>query len=280
MPTRYILISLAIPEEQKDVATAVLSTYPLTGIEEGFDQCTVTFEQNDWQDDYRDSILDELKGAGVEATLVNVGTEEDQNWNAEWEASIDPVIVNDRIVIVPEWKADEMEAPFKLIITPKMSFGTGHHATTRMMCQLTERYVKEGEYWIDAGTGTGVLAILAVKLGARGAFAFDNNEWSIVNSQENIDRNGVADKVELLQAELGKITLPKCDGLAANLYRHLVLDHAEEFVGVVRSGGPILISGILKYDADEIINKFTMLDCTLEDQLAESEWVGLAFRTP
>ena len=280
MPTRYVLVSLSIPEEQMDVAAAVLSTYPLIGIEEGFDECTVTFEQNDWQDDYKATIIDELQGAGVSASLINVGTEEDQNWNAEWEASIDPVIVNDRIVIVPEWKMNDVNAPLKLVITPKMSFGTGHHATTRMMCQLMEKYVKPNDFWVDAGTGTGVLAILAVKLGARGAFAFDNNEWSIVNSQENIERNGVSGRVELQQAELGKITLPPCDGLAANLYRHLVLEFAEDFIAAVAPGGPILVSGILKYDADEIITRFTKLGCSLETQLTESEWVGLSFRRP
>ena len=114
---------------------------------------------------------------------------DDRNWNAEWEASIEPVVVNDRIVIVPEWRTEEFSQPLRLVITPKMSFGTGHHATTRMMCRLMEQYVQPDSTWIDVGTGTGVLAILAALLGARDVFAFDNDEWSFVNSQENIERN-------------------------------------------------------------------------------------------
>lgn len=280
MTTRYVLVTLGIPEEQQELATAVLTTYPMLGIEVGMDECTVSFEQNDWQDDYADQMISEMRAMGVEARVIKVGTEEDQNWNAEWEASIDPVIVNERIAIVPEWRESEYDVPLKLVITPKMSFGTGHHATTRMMCRLMEQVVQPGDRWIDVGTGTGVLAILAVKLGAEHVLAFDNNEWSVLNSQENIVKNDCADKIELQQAELGKITLPSCDGLAANLYRHLVIPHAKDFVDCVRPGGWIIVSGILKYDADDVIKPFTDLGCTLSDRLDESEWCAIALRTP
>ena len=280
MTTRYVLVTLRVPEEQQDLATAILTTYPMLGIEVGMDECTVSFEQNDWQDDFRESIVNEMLAQGLDVEITKVGTEEDQNWNAEWEASIDPVVVNERIVIVPEWREEEYDVPMKLVITPKMSFGTGHHATTRMMCRLMEDLVKPGDRWIDVGTGTGVLAILAVKLGAEHVLAFDNNEWSVLNSQENIVKNDCVDKVELYQAELGKIELPPCDGLAANLYRHLVIPHAKDFVNCVKPGGSIVVSGILKYDAEEVIAPFIELGCTVEKRLDESEWCAIDFRTP
>lgn len=280
MPTRYILLTLSIPEEQMDVATGVLSLYPMIGVESGLDEATVTFDERDWQDGYLTSIVDELHAAGVDVKVVKQGTEEDQNWNAEWEASIDPVIVNERIAIVPEWKADQVDAPMKLIITPKMSFGTGHHATTRMMCRLMETRVHIGEVWTDVGTGTGVLAILAAKLGATHVYAFDNNEWSILNAEENVVRNNCSEHVKLEQIDLESTTLPTCDGLAANLYRHLVIPFAKNFVESVKPGGLIIVSGILKYDADEVKAPFFDLGCTVEEELAESEWCAIAFRTP
>lgn len=280
MPTRYILLTLSIPEEQMDVATGVLSLYPMIGVESGLDEATVTFDERDWQDGYLTSIVDELHAAGVDVKVVKQGTEEDQNWNAEWEASIDPVIVNERIAIVPEWKADQVDAPMKLIITPKMSFGTGHHATTRMMCRLMETRVHSGEVWTDVGTGTGVLAILAAKLGASHVYAFDNNEWSILNAEENVVRNNCSEQVKLEQIDLESTTLPTCDGLAANLYRHLVIPFAKNFVESVKPGGLIIVSGILKYDADEVKAPFFDLGCTVEEELAESEWCAIAFRTP
>lgn len=280
MATRYILLTLSIHDEDLDMVMGVLSGYPIQGVEQGLDQITVCFEQNDWQGDYEESIVAEIRALDLHASIVKTGTEEDQNWNAEWEASIDPVVVNDRIVIVPEWRASEYNHPLTLVITPKMSFGTGHHATTRMMCTLTEQYVQPDEHWIDVGTGTGVLAILAARLGASHVFAFDNNEWSIVNSQENIVRNAVQDRISLQMSELQETPLPTCDGLAANLYRHLVIPYAQAFIDCVKPGGVILVSGILKYDFDEVAAPFIERGCSVEETLNESEWCAIAFRTP
>ncbi|MCX6139961.1 MAG: 50S ribosomal protein L11 methyltransferase, partial [Candidatus Kapabacteria bacterium] len=165
MATRYILLTISLPEEQMDLAIGVLSGFPIVGIEQGMDEFKVCFDQNDWQDDYAGMIITEMNEVSLTASIVDVKIQEDKNWNAEWEASIEPVIVNERIAIVPEWRASEYNHPLTLIITPKMSFGTGHHATTRMMCILMEQYAKKDDVWIDVGTGTGVLAILAAKLG-------------------------------------------------------------------------------------------------------------------
>ncbi len=274
------MLTLALPEEQMDLALGVLSGYPIVGVEQGVDECTVYFEQNDWQEAYAETIVNEMLEMGLSVSLKKLGSEEDQNWNAEWEASIDPVVVNERIVIVPEWRASEYDLPLKLVITPKMSFGTGHHATTRMMCTLMEKYAQPKDTWVDVGTGTGVLAILAAKLGATHVYAFDNNEWSVVNSQENVERNDVKDIVRLELAELQDVTLPQCNGLAANLYRHLVIPFAPSFVRSVIPGGIILISGILKYDKDEVAAPFLELGCTIVEDLAETEWCAIAFRTP
>lgn len=280
MATRYVLLSLSVPEEHTDAAVTVLSQYPIQGIEMGLDSMVACFEQNDWQGDFATTIVDEICEYGAQASVVEIGTEDDQNWNAEWEASIDPVIVNERIAIVPEWKINEVQAPLKLVITPKMSFGTGHHATTRMMCRLVEQFAEPGSQWVDVGTGTGVLAILAVKLGATHVLAFDNNEWSILNAEENIKRNDCADKIDLQQQDLESMKLPLCDGLAANLYRHLVIPYANQFVNTVRPGGVILVSGILIYDKEEIIQPFADAGCTIERYLEEGEWCAVAFRRP
>lgn len=278
--TKFILLTINVLEEYNDFVSAVVSGYPIVGIEEGTDSLVVCFEQNDWIPDYAESIIEELKLMNVPASIGLIGTEEDQNWNAEWEASIDPVIVNDRIVIVPHWRAEEYNQPLKLVITPKMSFGTGHHATTRMMCRLMETRVEKNSSWIDVGTGTGVLAILAVKLGASNVFAFDNNEWSILNTQENVEANNTVNEIRIEQCELQETDLPPSDGLAANLYRHLVIPYAPAFVKAVKPKGWIIVSGILKYDADEVAAPFLALNCTLEERLDESEWCALAFTTP
>ncbi|NQW30393.1 MAG: 50S ribosomal protein L11 methyltransferase [Ignavibacteria bacterium] len=280
MQSRYVLFSISVPEEFSDLATGVLSTYPLIGIEVGEDKYTVCFEQNDWQEHYKDSIIEDMVQYGIPASHISTEIEESQNWNAEWEASVEPVVVNERIVIVPEWRAADFDFPLTLIITPKMSFGTGHHATTRMMCKLLETSVIESDTWTDAGTGTGVLAILAVKLGAKSVYAFDNNEWSVLNTHENVLRNKVENSITIEQLEIQDVVFPMSDGLAANLYRHLVIPYAGAFVRSVKPGGIILLSGILIYDKDEVIQPFIDLECVVEELLQETEWCAIKLRTP
>lgn len=279
MPARYVMFTLSVHDEDADLVMAVLSGYPIVGVEQGLDSLSVCFEQNDWQADYADAIRSELATMNVRVHGAHVQVVEDRNWNAEWEASIEPVIVNERIIIVPEWRTEEFPHPLRLVITPKMSFGTGHHATTRMMCQLLEQYVQPGSRWIDVGTGTGVLAILAARLGAEYVYAFDNDEWSYVNSQENILRNDVTDAIHLEHTDLHNATLPLSSGLAANLYRHLVIPHAKAFVESVQPGGVLLLSGILRYDADDVTAPFLELGCRVEELRTETEWCAIALRT-
>ena len=280
MPTRYVMLTLSIHDEDSEIAVGVLSGYPIVGIEQGMDSMTVCFEQNDWQADYQGAISQELATMNVTVHGSHAEVLDDRNWNAEWESSIEPVVVNERIVIVPEWYSESVPQPIRLVITPKMSFGTGHHSTTRMMCRLVEKHVEPGSSWIDVGTGTGVLAILAALLGAQSVFAFDNDEWSYSNALENIDRNDVAAVVHLEHAELQAVGLPLSSGLAANLYRHLVIPHAESFVRSVQPGGMILLSGILRYDADDVCAPFLAMGCEIDEIMSETEWCAIALRTP
>ncbi len=280
MPTRYVMLTLSIHDEDSDVAVGVLSGYPIVGIEQGMDTMTVCFDQNDWQADYLSAIAEELAGVNVRLHGAHVQVLDDRNWNAEWESSIEPVVVNERIVIVPEWHVEPMSQSMRLVITPKMSFGTGHHSTTRMMCRLVEKHVTPGSSWIDVGTGTGVLAILAARMGASSVYAFDNDEWSFSNALENIVRNGVQETVRLEHAELQKVSLPKSTGLAANLYRHLVIPYADSFVEAVEPGGMILLSGILRYDADDVCAPFMASGCVIDEIMSETEWCAIALRTP
>lgn len=277
MLNRYVLLTMSVPEEETDLALGVLSLYPIIGVELGTDKAIVCFDQLDWRNELEDVIIKDLQHRGVHAQHIETIFEDEQNWNAEWESTIEPVVVNERIVIVPEWKRDLADAPMKLIISPKMSFGTGHHATTRMMCRLLERCVQPGSTWVDVGTGTGVLAILAAKLGASHVYAIDNNEWSILNARENIDRNGNQDAIKLEHIEIRDAILPACDGIAANLYRHLVIPFAHTFIQAVKRKGIIIVSGILSYDCEEVIKPFIDAGCSIRENLTEGEWCAVAF---
>src|SRR5512143_259052 len=135
--------------------------------------------------------------------LIRIRLLENRNWNEEWEKSIRPIRVTDRIVIRPSWQPFiPLHGDLVLTIDPKMSFGTGYRATTRLVLRLMENAVRPGSTMLDVGTGTGVLAIAGVMLGCESAVACDIDEWSYENARENAGVNGVADRVTLIHGDI------------------------------------------------------------------------------
>ncbi len=174
-----------------------------------------------------------------------------QNWNQMWEDSIQPLVVDDFCTIVTDFHDVDVKTAHKIVITPKMSFGTGHHATTQLMMTAMRELDFKGKSVIDFGTGTGVLAILAAQMGANAVLAIDNDEWSVENAAENIERNNCA-HIDVRKASIEELPNPNCDILLANINRHILLHHMELLGAVVCSGGVLLMSGLLKADEEVV----------------------------
>jgi len=224
-------------------------------------------------------LLDELSKLIKDYSVKKIEIIEDKNWNEEWEKNLVPFKVNDRIAITPSARANEIDAPIKLLINPKMSFGTGEHATTRLVASLMDGLVKKDSFWVDAGTGTGVLGILAVKLGAKSCYAFDNDPWSVENSIENAEMNGVADKMDIEIGNIDTMDIPPADGIAANLFYHLVKAALPKFRKALEiSKGDLLISGIMVHDAKSIIETAEGLGFKLQNSMTENEWIAFHFK--
>ncbi len=275
----YVNVSFNILEEDHDLAMFYISEHPFIGVEERMDEFIVTFKSEDWHEGMEFEILAELKSISDNVSLIDVEIIEEQNWNEEYEKSVETVIVNENIGIAPEWKEDELTTQIKILINPKMSFGTGSHESTRLISRLAEKVVQPGSFWIDAGTGTGVLAILGIMLGADNVFAFDNNEWSVDNAKENFMLNKVKDKIKIELMDIDDMELPKADGIFANLFRHLLM---QSFAGFYQSlkdrQGDLLIAGILIFDFDEIKQKATDEGFVFIESISENEWVSAHFK--
>ena len=272
----YINLSFSIPEEIFDDAMAIVYCYNALGVEEKLDELLICFDKSDFSDETKTNFIASLCGLNSAVKLISEETLEDKNWNEEWEKSVEPIMVNERIAITPEWKASEIEAPIKLVINPQMSFGTGEHATTRMVARLLETTVTTETKWIDAGCGTGVLAILAIRLGASDVLAFDFDEWSVLNTKENCLRNSIGSEIRVENLDITKCELPECDGIAANLFRHLLLPSFPKFYNSLKNtGGHLIVSGILKYDKTDILNEALNQGFELITELSEDEWIAL-----
>lgn len=267
-----------MPEEIQDLALTVFSDYEITGIEQNMDKISVTFDRSDYSVELSELILERLKYFDPDIEIIDIYVIGEKNWNEEWEKNVPEIKVNDRIGIAPVWKLDKLDTEIKIKINPKMSFGTGDHASTRLVCRLMEDTVQKDSFWVDAGTGTGILAILAIKLGAKECFAFDNNEWSIDNSIENIRLNNVEDKITIEEQDIDTFEIPRCDGIAANIFLNIIIRSFKKFRKALNDGGDLIVAGILTYDKDQVIENALANGFEVIRTIEEDEWTGFHFR--
>lgn len=275
---KFVNVTFAIPEEYFDLAYAAFNDFNTAGVEEHFDSMIVCFEISEWTEAVKEQISSTLREFSVPFSIESETIVQQQNWNEEWEKSLQPVVISDRIAITPDWAVNQVaDKEIVAIVNPKMSFGTGYHPTTRMVANFMEQFVKPNSDWVDIGTGTGVLAIIAIKLGASSVFAFDNDEWSVENSEENFQKNEVSGKVRLEKADIFTVEIPSCDGVVANLYRNLLIPNFQKIRVALMPGSPLIISGVLKYDNQEIISEAVKAGFTHIETKTEDEWSAIVF---
>lgn len=201
------------------------------------------------------------------------------NWNAEWERDFEPV----KIFIKNEsspfaylragFHSPEPTAKYDLLITPKMSFGTGHHATTFQVIELMSDIDFNGKKVIDFGTGTGILSILAEKMGAAEVLAIDNDDWSIRNTEENILAND-CHCIGLLKAE----AIPeaeRADIILANINLNVILANLESLKSVAGKGTIILFSGILNNDTNIILPALAAAGINTDKVIEKNNWLAI-----
>ena len=274
----HIELSFEIDSDLYELYIAVLSQEGIEYFLEEDRKLLAYLPEDSWSPEKEErirTVLLETFGAVPRHTAVFMA---DRNWNAEWEAHLKPVEVSDRFLIVQHQKEYESK-PGQIVIeiNPKMSFGTGYHATTRLMLRQMEEIGLADRKIMDIGTGTGVLAIAARKLGNRNPIlAFDNNAWAAENALENVQENGVADiRVELLDAEeeLAANLEEGYDFILANINKNVI----DRILPVIRKHAPkaeVLISGVLVYDEPWLKKLLKRLGYAARKSIYEEEWLS------
>jgi ribosomal protein L11 methyltransferase len=195
------------------------------------------------------------------------------NWNARWESSFEPVVVAGFCAIRAAFHAPVSGVQHEIVITPQMSFGTGHHATTQLMIAAMEHLAFSGKSVFDFGTGTGILAILAHRLGAAQVLAIDNDDWSITNAADNLAANG-AEAVALQLSD----NIPgarRFDIILANINKNILLAHMAAMVAALQPGGVLLMSGLLTTDQEAIAAAATAAGLAVQRTTAENGWIAV-----
>jgi ribosomal protein L11 methyltransferase len=228
--------------------------------------------------DSRDDMAVEnllLDPAFADLRLLKVEEMPDKDWNELWEASYQPVVVNERCRVRAPFHEPDPSFEFDLVIEPKMSFGTANHETTAQIIQLMLETDFQGKEVLDMGSGTAVLAILAKKLGAGHTVAIDNDEWAYRNAFTNVDLNGVSD-IDIILGDALSIQ-GQYDVVLANINRNILLRDMHYYVEAMKPGAHIFFSGFYTEDLESIKVEAERLGLHYERHLTRNNWVAAEF---
>ncbi|MEQ6121315.1 50S ribosomal protein L11 methyltransferase [Reichenbachiella sp. MALMAid0571] len=222
-----------------------------------------------------DEIISRYKGS-FDFT-VEINSVEKENWNKKWEENYDPIEVDDRCIVKASFHNIEKKYPIEIIITPKMSFGTGHHATTWQMLKLQLDINFLNKKVLDVGCGTGVLAIMANKLGAKSIEATDIDEWCIENSKENYALNGIND-VKIQKGEIAGLQFEdNFDIIIANINKNVLLKEIPYYSNLLVEKGFLLLSGFYEKDISDIKKCADKYNLILDKIVTKDNWAAVVF---
>ncbi len=273
--SKTVQVSVTVAPENQEIILAELASAGAHAFQ--FDRNTLLAWAND-PNFSADETLAKYKSRGI-VSDITLRTIAYKNWNERWESSIKPVVV-EPFFVRPTFSKEEppKNSSIEIIIDPKMSFGTAHHETTRLILGLLPTVVQPGCRVYDVGTGTGILAIACAKLGARNIVACDIDPWSIENAHENMRENGVGEAISLVEGDVRSLPVEAADVLVANINRNAILADLHLFASRVTHDGSLILSGLLAKDTSEISRQLSDLGMTDAQIVAENDWVAIVAR--
>lgn len=257
----------------KDVLNFRLEQVGVESIEDKEDKLISYFLKEDWE--IAESQIIEF--CSFSKILYEIEEVVEQNWNAIWEASFEPVNINDFCYVrAPFHSKPHSNNMIEIILEPKMAFGTAHHATTYMMMAEMEHLDFKGKDVFDYGCGTAILSVLAEKQGAESIYAIDIEDNAIENARYNAQINSCS-KITAEQKQLNEIKLREYDIILANINKNVLLDNAKNLKKFLLSDGVLLISGILDGDEAEVIKCYEQEGFIHQKTMQKEDWKCLKF---
>lgn len=201
----------------------------------------------------------------------------DVNWNARWESDFQPIEIDDFVRIRASFHAPVTSFAHEIVIDPKMSFGTGHHETTRLMMRAMKTLSFKGKKVLDLGCGTAVLSILASRMQAESMLAVDIDEWAVLNSRDNVAQNNCSN-ITIRQGDAEVTGKARFAIVLANINRNVLLEYMFRFREMLAEGGDLVLSGIMLNDRERITAAAENNGFQAAGQFSEKDWCALVFR--
>jgi ribosomal protein L11 methyltransferase len=241
----YQITFTPITKDISDIIIALLSEKNYDGFNEEENTLHAFIPESDWDEH---ELQETIAPFDLHYTKQIIAQ---RNWNADWESSYEPIIVNEQVAIRATFHEPITAVAHNIIIVPKMSFGTGHHATTRMMMEYISEQSFSGKTVLDYGCGTGVLAIYAMHQGAINAVAIDIDEWCIENTLENMALNHTTN-IEVAKGDIDLVLHQTFDVILANINLYILVKQMKRFYSILNTGGQLYMSGILDSDVPNL----------------------------
>ncbi len=221
------------------------------------------------------SLVEALKESGnISFTQALI---KDQNWNALWESNFEPVFIDDLVYVRAPFHPEKPGIKYEIVIEPKMSFGTGHHSTTSLMMEEMLKMDLANETVLDMGCGSGILAILAAKMGAKNILAIDIEEWAFRNAFENCLRNQ-SQHIIVQKGDVNLIRGKAFDVILANINRNILLDDMDAYTVALRNEGHLLMSGFITDDLEKMLEAGKRLNLNLKSHTSKNQWMLIHFQ--
>lgn len=268
----YLEFKIKCLDEFREILIAELSEIGFDSFLETEEGIEVYASADDFDRNTFMEVIDRYrKSGGIE---LNEGIVAKVNWNEEWEKNYDPIAVDDLVYVRASFHDPQPGFKHEIVINPKMSFGTGHHATTFQMLRHQGQIDHRGKRVLDVGSGTGILAIMAHLLGARKVEAFDIDDWCVENGNENFDLNGLSTRMELGTIREVNPVGP-FDIILANINKNVILDEMKIYAGLLASKGYLLLSGFYTDDVDDLLQSSKPFGLELISQQSKDNWAAL-----
>jgi len=269
----YIEIDISLSEKSPfaDIITAKLNEIEFESYQETEYGLQAYIQQKLFNEDLLNNAFSILKNK-VDFSF-KITEIKQQNWNLKWESSFQPVIINEKCIVRAGFH-QPIDIEFEIIITPKMSFGTGYHATTFLMMNSMFNLDLINKTILDIGSGTGVLSILSEKLGARNILGIDIDNWAFENAKENKKLNN-CNRISFEISDVSNIVNKRFDVILANINRNIILKEIDTYSALLNYGGHMLLSGFYTDDESLILSKIEKLNLNLQMKKQKDNWLLL-----